>query len=502
MILSQQNLQKISADNLIKPSEEIFSLPEKILQFGTGVLLRGLPDYFIDNANRNKIFNGGIVVVKSTDANDITIFKNQDNLYTLCIRGMKDEKEIEENIICSAISRVLFAKTQWSEVLKYAQNKDLQIIISNTTEVGIQLTKENIFQQPPISFPGKLLVFLFERYKFFDGSSASGIIIIPTELIPDNAKKLKAILIELAEFNQLEKTFINWIKNNNFFCNSLVDRIVPGKPDKLTKEKLQQQFGYKDELMIIAESYCLWAIEGDEHIKSILSFAQVNKEIIIAPNIEIYRELKLRLLNGTHTLCCGFAFLLGFETVKQAMNDKLFSKFIEELMLKEIAAAIPYKLSKNAAQEFGLKILDRFRNPSIKHQWLNISLQYTSKMQMRNIPVLIQYYKIHNSAPEFFALGFAAYLLFMKSVKKENDNYFGELNGKFYLIKDDSADYFYKLWQQYSIDDLVKVLLQNKSLWQIDLTQFNGLMKNIKEKLYSLIEHGPKATLARLLTTK
>src|SRR6266545_7381298 len=152
MKLSKQHLQNIIPQpGLIIPDEKIFELPEKVLQFGTGVLLRGLPDYFIDKANRNGIFNGRIVVVKSTGTGDATAFDKQDNLYTLCVRGIVDGNKIEENIISSAISRVLSARQQWKEILKYAHNRHLQIIISNTTEVGLQLVKESIHQNPPLS---------------------------------------------------------------------------------------------------------------------------------------------------------------------------------------------------------------------------------------------------------------------------------------------------------------------------------------------------------------
>src|SRR5436190_11048700 len=107
MKLSKQFLQTIIPQpGLVIPEEKIFTLPEKVLQFGTGVLLRGLPDYFIDKANRNGIFNGRIVVIKSTETGDTNAFDEQDNLYTLCIRGIEQGKKIEENIICSAISRV------------------------------------------------------------------------------------------------------------------------------------------------------------------------------------------------------------------------------------------------------------------------------------------------------------------------------------------------------------------------------------------------------------
>jgi len=67
MILSEKNIRNIAKQQgLDIPAAELFSLPEKVLQFGTGVLLRGLPDYFIDKANKQGIFNGRVVIVKST----------------------------------------------------------------------------------------------------------------------------------------------------------------------------------------------------------------------------------------------------------------------------------------------------------------------------------------------------------------------------------------------------------------------------------------------------
>src|SRR5438445_9649257 len=118
MILSRYTLKNISNESAIVPDEAIFELPEKVLQFGTGVLLRGLPDYFIDEANRQGIFNGRIVVVKSTSGGDGAAFEKQDGLYTLCIRGLENGNAVSTNIICSAISRVLSAKEEWGAVLK------------------------------------------------------------------------------------------------------------------------------------------------------------------------------------------------------------------------------------------------------------------------------------------------------------------------------------------------------------------------------------------------
>jgi len=93
MILSRYNLKNIQSAELKVPPDSVFDLPEKVLQFGTGVLLRGLPDYFIDKANRKGIFNGRVVIVKSTDGGDASAFEKQDGLYTLCVRGLENGQQ-------------------------------------------------------------------------------------------------------------------------------------------------------------------------------------------------------------------------------------------------------------------------------------------------------------------------------------------------------------------------------------------------------------------------
>lgn len=488
MNLSKKNLMAVGGTEI--PDGHIFDLPEKILQFGTGVLLRALPDYFVDKANRQGIFNGRILVVKSTSSGDTEAFREQDGMYTLSVRGLENGVTIDQQVICSSISRVISANRQWTELLEAAANPQLKIIISNTTEVGIQLVKESIFQKPPSSFPAKLLAFLNERYVIFRGTPESGMLIIPTELLTDNGKKLKSILLELAEFNELNTDFMEWLDRHNHFCSSLVDRIVPGKPDHSTKEQLENKWGYTDELMAVCEPYRLWAIEGDQSIREQLSFYRADEGVIITPDISKYKELKLRMLNATHTLSCGLAFLSGFKIVKAAMEDPLFETYIRNLMMDEIGPAIPLNIPRDEVLAFGNKVLDRFRNPWLQHQWLSITMQYSSKLATRVLPVLNKYYALFHKPPELISMGFAAYLLFMRPVKKEEEKYYGILDNQYYLIQDDRAAYFYGLWEERSVDSIVRKILSNESFWNEDLSRLEGFESAVAGKLKSFIRRG------------
>lgn len=496
MNLNKKNLSSISNQDVLIPEAALFSLPEKVLQFGTGVLLRGLPDYFIDKANKQGVFNGRVVVVKSTSHGTTQDFDQQDNLYTISIKGIENGEVVAKNIISSAISRVLTASTEWQQILDLAASPALEVVISNTTEVGIVLTDDDIHAAPPASFPGKLLSVLYHRFKAFDGAADKGLVIVPTELIVDNGTKLKEVLLALATQNNLAPEFINWLKNHNEICNSLVDCIVPGTPEKEALKKIESELGYKDNLLISSEVYRLWAISGNEKTKEKLSFAEVDKGVVITPDINLHRELKLRLLNGTHTLSCGLAFLADCDTVKSAMDDEAVEAYIAHLMKDEIAPAIPYNVSEQQTEEFALNVLDRFRNPYIKHQWLSITANYSAKLKMRVVPVLLNYAKNFEKAPALMALGFAAYIRFMKPASEKDGNYYGEKNGESYLINDTKAAYLATLWKN-NPNNIVEVILSDISLWGsslLDIPNFGACVKK-----YLAIMDDPKLIKASIV---
>ena len=103
----------------------------------------------------------------------------------------------------------------------------------------------------------------------------------------------------------------------------------------------------------------------------------------------------------------ALAFLAGFETVKEAMSDAEISSYVRRLMMLEIATALDSEtISYNEACAFANQVSDRFRNPFLDHKWISISMNYTSKMKLRNIPLLLKHYSKTDKVPENMALGF------------------------------------------------------------------------------------------------
>lgn len=474
-------------------SESYFNYPEKILQFGTGVLLRGLVDYLVDKANRKGVYQGRIVVVKSTDG-DTKEFSQQDNLYTTNIKGVSQGELVNDVLINASISRVLQSNADWQQVLDAVHQPTLQTIISNTTEVGIQYVEEKI-DGIPASFPGKLLAVLWERFQYFSGASHTGFVIVPTELVVNNGQLLKEIVLKLAKYNGLPEAFLQWIETDNYFCSSLVDRIVPGKPKDLTG--LEEKTGYKDSLWIDAEPYLLWAIEGDQRVRDVLGFHQTDSRMLIAPDITPFREQKLRILNGSHTISVPLGYLSGMNTVLECMEDVYMRSFFRSVIIEEILPTIR-KICPHAP-EFAEDVLDRFANPNIAHKLLSITFQESMKMNARNVRTITRYYEQEKGLPASMCMGFAAMILFLRPVKQENGQYFGQRGTEYYAITDDNIAIFAAYWAGVTgkggaaIAEMVQAISADKRLWETDLSQIPGFVETVSAHLQGMLQEGVKA---------
>ncbi len=469
MKLSKENLINIAVHNIDLPHSSIFDLPEKVIQFGTGSLLRGLPDDFIHRANQAGLFNGRILVVKSTTQGDSSAFNTQDALYTLCVQGYSNGKIVDRQQVNASISRVLSAQQSWSEILETATNPQMEILLSNTTEAGLVEDKGDIEDNPPASFAAKVTAYLYIRFRHFNGDPSKGLIIIPTELVPDNAQVLKKIILKIAERQNLNPEFVSWIKEANHFCNSLVDRIVPGSISS-------SKFPYEDLLAIMAEPYCLWAIETDSGtVNKQLSFAAIDPAVKLVANIEQYKEIKLRLLNATHTLCCGIALLSSVEYVKDFFQVPAFERYIRHILFNEIGPTLQHyaHIEQAAWEEFGRAVIDRFKNPFLAHRWHAIVLQYTTKMKMRVFPLIAPWYSFQGKPPVGLAIGVAAYLLVIREAAS------GRL-----VFQDDLQP---KLSQYINGLKSTHDLLSDKDIWELSLADYPEF-SNLVQELVEFIE--------------
>jgi tagaturonate reductase len=452
------------------PDVALLDLPEKGVQFGTGAFLRGFVDAFLDEANRRGQFGGRVVAVASTASGRERVLNEQDGLYTLSVQGLENGREVQERRVVASVSRALSAADEWDAVLACARNPDLELVFSNTTEVGIVLDHDDTPDlNPPRSFPGKLTRFLYERARAFDYDVARGVAVIPCELIEENGERLCAIVLALAARWNLGRAFVDWIEAAVPFCNTLVDRIVPGTPPSGQLAGLQETLGYRDAILTTCERYRLFAIEGDDAIRERLRFAQDMADIVIAEDITPYRERKVRLLNGTHTAMVPVALLAGCETVLDAMEHRQVGPFIRRAMLDEIVPGLDVPDARGFAHE----VLERFSNPYVRHALVDITLQGTTKMRVRVVPSIVRYAERTGRPPASLTLGFAAHLLLLRGEPARVD---------------DRGEEIRALWRKYGDDEpaVARSVCADVSLWDTDLTRVPGFLRLVTEDLSAM----------------
>lgn len=399
MKLSNSYLRAFASQHLEKRK----LLKEKVLQFGTGVLLRGLVDYYFDYANKADVYDGSVVVVQSTQSGDLLPFELQNNIYTIITQGVSEGVLINNHNIVTCVSRVLNAKEEWDTILSLAKSPDIEIIVSNTTELGIIEKEEALNEKVPSTFPRKLTTFLYERFLAFNGSKQSGLFILPTELIEGNAVKLKGIVNLLIEKYGLGEMFQDWVNQHNYFCETLVDRIVPGAIE------LDPSIGYEDNLAINVEPYNLWAIATSEKlVQDRLSFLSINKGVHIVKDISLFKELKIRLLNAAHIIMCPIAILSKHIYVRDTFLEDIYVKWCHDFMEDEIKPYLLLKgISSEAIDKFGQETIDRFKNPYINHYWKSISQNYITKWIERVVPIFDKFEFKYNRFPQRIAFSLA-----------------------------------------------------------------------------------------------
>lgn len=452
-------------------------LPIKVIQFGEGNFLRAFVDYIIDKLNTDASFNAGVAVVQPIEGGMVEMLNEQDGLYTLFMEGVKKGKEIQEKRLISCVQKGINPYVDYNAYLELAKEEELGFLISNTTEAGISFNENDTLKgYPHSSFPAKVTALLYERFKHFNGATDKGLSIIPCELIDQNGNILKKIILRYAELWKLEDGFVKWIEDNNSFHNTLVDRIVPGYPRDEIKE-YQSQLEFEDRLIVTAEVFFLWVIEGDDRLKNKIPFDKIDEDVLIVDDIEPYRTRKVRILNGAHTTMVPFSLLYGNETVKETIDNSFTGAFVEKAVFEEINATLD--LSEEELKYYSEEVFDRFRNPFVKHQLSSIALNSISKFNVRVLPSFLTYQKKYDKLPVHLTFAFACLIRFYK----------GEWKGESLPVQDDKAvlDNLKKVWELHSYKEISEQVLQNTGYWDSDLTQVPELKEQISLAL-ELIE--------------
>ncbi len=442
--------------------------PDRIVQFGGGNFLRGFADWVVDVLNEETDFDSGVVLVKAT-AGRYDSLDEQDCLFTTYLLGVEDGQFVERPRLIGAVNRTVYPYEDFAEYMDLARQPEIRFVFSNTTESGIVFSADDrLLDEPPQTFPAKLTRFLYERYLHFAGAPERGCIIIPTELIVDNATRLREIILEYAALWRLEPGFADWIEAHNVFCNTLVDRIVSGYP-QAEAETIFAQLGYEDRLLTTGELYHSWIIEAPA---SLLDEFPVDKtstplNVNVVADAAPYRTIKVRVLNGAHTSMVPLGILLGIESVREAVEHDILGAFIRDMIFQEVIPSVT-EAPLAELESFARDAFERFLNPHIHHKLETISLNSSTKAKERIVPSLLGYLAQYGKLPPRLVIALAGFIRLYR--------------GDLITLNDDRevVAWFARTWAAADSNEaLARTVLSNSNLWERDLTEAPHLVARV-----------------------
>ena len=491
--LSYKTLEELNYDGYL-----LKEAPERVLQFGEGNFLRAFVDYFIDVMNERAGFNSKIVLVQPIEGGDrIRQFINkQEGLYTLLLRGNENGRKVNDKRVISSVSRCLNPYNEYEEYMACAQNPDLRFIACNTTEAGICYDESCQFEDRPASgYPGKLTQFLYARYQKFGAEEGKGFVILSCELIDNNGKELEKCVLQYAKQWNLGDDFTEWIRKENIFCSTLVDRIVTGYPAK-EADAICEELGYRDNVIDTGEVFGFWVIEGPESLKEELPFEKAGLPVLITDDHKPYKQRKVRILNGAHTSMVLGAFLAGQDIVRNCMKDDVIRGFMNKTVYEEIIPTLD--LPEQEVADFAEAVTDRFNNPFIDHALLAISLNSTSKWKARVMPSFKGYVEKYGKLPKCITASLAFYIAFYRGVRLDGDGFTGLRGEEEYAIKDNR--FILEFYYAHREDDsraIAEAVLSNTEFWEEDLTTYDGLVEAVADDLQVIEEQGAYELMRR-----
>lgn len=474
--------------------------PEKVLQFGEGNFLRAFVDWMIDKANRDGIYRGSIVLCQPIAQGLKDMINAQDGVYTLAMRGAENGQPVENIEVITSVSRCINPYENYEDLMEIARSADLEVVVSNTTEAGIAYHEgDRLTDRPPVSFPAKVTAFLYERYKAFNGDPQKGLLFLPVELIDNNGTELKRIVLKYAEEWELGQEFTEWVNTANEFTSTLVDRIVTGYPrDEISY--FEEKLGYKDNIIDTSELFNLWVIEGDKTWADKLPVHKTDANVIWTDDVKPYKKRKVRILNGAHTSTVLAAYLAGFDIVGDFMKDDTVRTFMNDVIYKEVIPTLD--LPKEELESFAAAVNDRFANPYIKHNLLDIALNSCSKFNARCLPSLLGYVEEKGKLPKCLTFSLAAFIKFYQGEWKDGVYTGTRKDGTQYPLRDDEAviRFFADAWAENDAEKTAESVLSNKDFWSgKDLTEVPGLKDAVAGYLKEMDKKEIKEIMAELI---
>ncbi len=431
---------------LLKRSTAL-SHPVKILQFGEGNFLRAFFDWMVQRMNRVAGFAGAVQIVKPRSGGEACKrINDQDGLYHVVQRGVSQGKPVEECQLVECVKGCLDPVADWDAVLETARLPELRFVVSNTTEAGIE------YRPGADTFPAKVARVLEARFE----AKLPGLVFLPCELNENNGDKLRECVLKYLEDTP---QVAEYVSRECVFCNTLVDRIVSGYPQK-DSERYCRQLGVEDRLLVCCEPFFFLAIQGPQWLAQELPFEKTGLDVRLVEDLAPYRTRKVRFLNGAHTSSVLGAHLAGLTFVDEMVRDEKFGAFLRQVLFEEVMPTV--QLPEEEKRAFAQAVLERFANPFAEHRLLSIALNSVAKWRVRVLPTLLDYVALFGKLPPCLTKSMAYLIDFYRTCQFQDTPQVAEF---------------------FATSPTVEAILENADFWGMDLNGIPGFTQAVKEGL-------------------
>ncbi len=442
-----------------QPQYDRSQLRSRIVHFGFGAFHRAHQALLTDRVLNAQGGDWGICEI-SLFSGDVLMsqLREQEHLYTVLEKGADGNKPI----IIGAVNECLNAKLDTlAAIIEKFCEPQVAIVSLTITEKGycidpasgeLDLTQPRIehdlkYPHEPHSAPGILVEALHRRRE----RGLPPFTVLSCDNIPDNGHVVKNAVLGMAQTRSPE--LAQWMAEHVSFPATMVDRIVPAATDESLTE-IADVIGVFDPCAISCEPFIQWVIE-DNFVAGRPAWETAGVQLV--EDVQPWEQMKLRMLNGSHSFLAYLGYLAGFAHINECMQDAAFREAARQLMLNEQAPTLRIKgVNLNAYAD---SLLERFANPALKHRIWQIAMDGSQKLPQR----LLDGIRIHlqrQSDWPLLALGVAGWMRYVSGVDDA---------GETIDIRDPLADKIRAIVETSSSDERVTALLTLKEIFGNDL---------------------------------
>lgn len=466
-------------------------LKTKIVHIGFGAFYRAHQGVYTDILAHDYQSDWGCCVVSlNSGIKTIADLNHQNKLYT--VAEMSPAGWAIRTV--GVVTQALQAHTDGLEsILAVLSSPDVAIISLTITEKGYyysSTTGELIFEHPiiaadllnpehPVSAIGVIVAGLARRKAL----GLAGVSVMSCDNMPSNGDITRRVVLAYA--HSIDITLAGWIENNVSFPSTMVDRIVPAM-NQQTLDNVANLTGYYDPVAVVCEPFRQWVIE-DNFISGRPAWEKAGAELV--EDVIPFEEMKLRMLNGSHSFLAYLGYLAGYSQINLCMDDVNFRQAARQFMLKE--QSVTLKVTGVDFNLYAENLLSRYENPALAHRTQQIAMDGSQKLPQRMLDS-IRWHLQHNSPWPLLALGVAGWMRFVGGVDESGNSI--EVSDPLY------TEIAEKVKKSEQGSSRVQALLELTAIFGEDLPKNQEFISKINDAYSMLLEKGSKKTVLYYMT--